>query len=252
MGRVPLRWVFGRAPSAAPLPAGNESPSPHRSILQETDRTPPSADVRPRPARPSWATYRQSIGDRSSLFSALETAWAPARALYLGSYLDLSPSTAIASVTYLDTDRRAARYFANRELVVAELTGRTLPGAGIHVEFLHADYTAPLALPETGFDLLISLYTGPAWDHCQQYLKPGGLFLANASHGDASLAALDPRLELVAAILHEDDEYRVDSTALDSYLIPRKPEAADADLIRHSGRGIAYTQSAFAYLFRLL
>ncbi len=202
-------------------------------------------------APPSWATYRQSIGDRSGLFAALTQAWAPARALYPGCYLDMSPSTAIPSVTYVDTDRRAANYFANQKLVAAELGGRTRTGGDAEVVFLHSDYTLPLQLPDAEFDLLISLYAGPVWDHCQQYLKPHGLLLANASHGDASLAALDPRLELVAAVHHRGHEYRLDRNALDSYLTPKKPMAADPDLIRRNGRGIAYTRAAFAYLFRL-
>ncbi|WP_435200481.1 hypothetical protein [Janibacter sp. GS2] len=211
----------------------------------------PRGQHRHRPARPSWATYRRSIGDRSGLFAALARDWAPARALYPGSYLDASPSTAIPSVTYLDTDRRAARYFADHELVATELEGRTRPGAGADIQFLHADYTTPLDLPRGGFDLLISLYAGPAWDHCRPYLTRGGLFLANTSHGDASLAALDPRLELVHAVLHDEDEYRLDSTALESHLIPKSPEAADPDLIRSTGRGVTYTRTAFAYVFRL-
>ena len=57
----------------------------------------------------SWAQYRDSIGDRSGLFAALADTWPIERALYPGSYVDLSPSTAIASVTYVDTDARAAR-----------------------------------------------------------------------------------------------------------------------------------------------
>ena len=101
-----------------------------------------------RHAPPSWATYRESIGDRSELFAAVAQAWAPARALYPGSYLDLAPSTAIASVTYVDTDRRAARFFADPDLVAAELAGRTSAGAGAEVRFLHADYTAALPTAE--------------------------------------------------------------------------------------------------------
>ncbi len=101
--------------------------------------------------------------------------FAPGRALYPGSYLDLSPSTAIPSVTYVDTDRRAARYFANRELVAQELEGRTRPAAGTDVKFLHADYTSPLPLRAAGFDLLISLYAGQVWDHCRHHLSPDGL-----------------------------------------------------------------------------
>ena len=199
---------------------------------------------------PTWTGYRQSIGDRSSLFASLAGEWGCARALYPGSYLDLSPSTAIASVTYVDTDRRAARFFADEALVASELEGRAAPGAGAEVRFVQADYTEPLPLPDAGVGLLVSLYAGPVWDHCSRYLAPGGLLLANTSHGDASIAALDPALELVAAVQHRGDAYRLDSRELDTHLVPKKPAAADPDLVRRSGRGIAYTRPAFAYLFR--
>ena len=199
---------------------------------------------------PSWATYRESIGDRSELFTALSEVWGPTSALYPGSYLDLSPSTAIPRVVYVDTDRRAARYFGDPELVASDLAGRTLPGAAVAVEFVNGDYTQPLPVPEAAFDLLISLYAGPFWDQCQRYLKPSGLFLANSSHGDASLAALDPRLDLVAAVIHRDGRYRLDRDDLARYLIPKKPAAANPGLIRQSGRGIAYTRAAFAYVFQ--
>jgi len=199
---------------------------------------------------PSWTTYRDSIGDRSELFRVLSAQWSPQKALYLGSYLDLSPSTAIGSVTYVDTDRRAARYFADSALVASELQEGKLPGAGMEIKFIQSDFTQDLPLPRASFDLVISLYTGPAWDGCRQYLAPNGLFLANASHGDASLAALDPSLRLEAAIIARDSRYRLDTENLDRYLIPKRPAAADPDTIRRQGRGIAYTKPAFAYLFR--
>lgn len=198
---------------------------------------------------PSWTTYRSSIGDRSGLFAALSTAWHPTTALYPGSYLDLSPSTAIPSVTYVDTDRRAARYFADEALAAAELQGRTLPEAGTDIAFLHADYKDPLPIPPASFDLLISLYAGPVWEHCRQYLSPNGILLANTSHGDASLAALDPTIRLVGAVHLRDDTYRLDTADLDSYLVAKRPSAADPDTIRRQGRGIAYTRTAFAYVF---
>ena len=142
---------------------------------------------------PSWGTYRESIGDRSGLFGALQES----------------------------------------------------------VAFLHADYTTPLPLPPATFDLLISLFAGPVWEHCRQHLSPGARLLANTSHGDASLAALDPRLQLVAAVLHRDGRYRLDLEDLGNYLIPKRPAAADPDVIRRQGRGIAYTRSAFAYVFEV-
>ncbi|WP_438855679.1 hypothetical protein [Agromyces sp. M3QZ16-3] len=210
----------------------------------------------PAPA-PSWETYRRSIGDRSTMFAAIASTWDVEAALYPGSYLDLSPSTAIPSVTYVDTDRRAARFFADSdlfraELARAELAHPTTRASAARVEFLRADYTTPLPLEDGAFDLLVSLYAGPVWDHCRRHLRAHGLLLANTSHGDACLAALDPDLELVAAVHHRDDRYRLDTRGLDGYLVPRNPAAADRDLIRRSGRGIAYTRPAFAYLFRLL
>ncbi|QYH35543.1 class I SAM-dependent methyltransferase [Salinibacterium sp. M195] len=210
-----------------------------------------AATEKRKPSAPSWNTYKESIGDRSGLFQGLVAIWPVTSALNVGSYLDLSPSTGIPAVTYVDTDRRAARFFANHELVASELKDLALPGAAAEIAFLPADFTAPLELSDNSFDLLIALYTGPAWDHCARYLKPGGLFLANSSHGDASLAALDPRATLVGAIHQRDGRYRIDRDNLADYLIPKKPEAADAELIRSSGRGVAYTKPAFAYVFQL-
>lgn len=199
----------------------------------------------------TWGTYRGSIGDRSPLFREVVARWQVVRALYPGSYVDLSPSVAIPSVTYVDTDRRAARYFADADLPRSELAGRADPGAATEIRFLHADYTEALPLPRAGFDLLISLYAGPVWDHCRGHLRPGGLLLANASHGDASLAALDPDLELVAVAVRDHDSWVVVCERLERYLVAKDPSRNDPEAIRRAGRGIAYTRAAFAYLFRL-
>ncbi len=75
-------------------------------------------------------------------------------------------------------------------------------------------------------------------------------FLRSDYTGPLPLAAADPSLELVAAVHHRGDEYRLDDTALHSYLEPRNPASAGPDLIRSQGRGIRYTRTAFAYLFR--
>ena len=203
------------------------------------------------PKRVTWSEYRESIGDRSGLFAALAEGWPVERALYPGSYVDLSPSTALPSVTYVDNDARAAKFFADPDLVSADLAGRTGPGVDPEVRFLAADYTKPLDVPEHSMDLLISLYAGPVWDNCRRYLRPGGLLLANTSHGDASLAALEPNLRLVAAAHHANGRYRLATEGLGEYLIPKRADAADGELIRSSGRGIAYTRSAFAYLFQV-
>ena len=200
----------------------------------------------------TWSQYRESIGDRSGLFAALADGWPIEQALYPGSYVDLSPSTTFPSVVYVDTDPRAGRFFADPDLVAAELAGRTRPGAGSEVRFIGADYTHQLDLAEGSVDLLISLFAGPVWQHCGRYLRAGGWLLANTSHGDASLAALDPTVRLSAVVHHRDGRYRLTTDRLDRYLIPKRPERAHAEAIRANGRGIAYTHTAFAYLFQRL
>ena len=52
----------------------------------------------------TWSQYRETIGDRSGLSAGLADRYPVERALYPGSYVDLSPSTAFRSVTYVDTD----------------------------------------------------------------------------------------------------------------------------------------------------
>ena len=77
------------------------------------------------------------------------------------------------------------------------------------------DYTQPLEVAEGSMDLLISLFAGPVWENAQRYLRPGAWLLANSSHGDASLAALDPTLRLVGVVQHSGGQYRVTTDGLE-------------------------------------
>lgn len=172
--------------------------------------------------------------------------------LYPGSFVDIAPSFVWPLVTYVDTDRRAERFFDDRDGVRELLAEHgVVPGAH-DVRFVGADYRRDLPLDDESFDLLLQLYTGPAVEHVTRYLAPGGVLLANASHGDAALAALDPRYELLAAVESRSGDYRVVGGGLERFMVPKKPVELTATMIRASGRGIAYTRSAFAYLFRRL
>lgn len=157
----------------------------------------------------------------------------------------------LSRVTYIDTDPRAARFFADDALVQADLEGHTPSPGGARAP-ASSRRTMPRCChsPDAGFALLISLYADPVWDHCRRHLADGGLFLANTSHGDASLAALDPALTRVAAVHSRRGSYRLVTDRLDRYLIPRSPARADAQTIRQTERGVGYTVTAFAYIFR--
>lgn len=197
-----------------------------------------------------WATQDRHTGDRARLFRAVADLAGPRTVLYPGSYVDLAPSFVWRSVTYVDVDRRARRFFDDvagvREIVASQPDAPDDP----EITFLHADYTEPLPLPADGFDLLVSLYGGPVSRHCTEHLAVGGLLLVNPSHGDAAFASLDDRYELAAVVQSWSGGYRTSEEDLGSQLVPKRSEPVTVERIEALGRGVAYTRSAFAYLFR--
>ncbi len=193
--------------------------------------------------------------DRLRLFATIADHVEARRVLYPGSYVDIAPSVYYDDVTYIDIDRRAARFFALTDNVAALIQVKRRANADhaarpASITFHHLDYTGDLPLAERSFDLLISLYAGFISEHCTRYLKPGGHLLVNPSHGDASLAGIDSRYRLVAVISHRDGCYTIRADQLGQYLIPKRGTPPTRSELFELGRGIAYTRTPYAYLFR--
>ncbi|MEQ8840073.1 MAG: hypothetical protein RIB98_03760 [Acidimicrobiales bacterium] len=200
--------------------------------------------------RQLWEKQRQSVGDRQGLFGVVADAIDASTVLYAGSYVDLTPSLLWPSVTSVDTDRRAARFFADTE-GITELLDEMRPGAGRHsVRFIHDDYSNDLDLGENSVDLLISLYAGFVSEHCTRYLRPGGFLLVNPSHGDAAMASIDDRYQIHGAVLENRGDFTLQTRDLDEHLVPRKDVEITVESLHGLGRGVPYTTPAFAYLFR--
>ena len=195
-----------------------------------------------------WDKQNRHPGDRRRLFSAVAGARDIRSVLYPGSFVDVAASVVFDDVTYVDVDKRAARFFEDTD-GVDEIIGeeRASPASW---RFIHADYTAALDLPDESHDLLVSLYAGFVSEHCTRYLRPGGLLLVNPSHGDAAMASIDETYKLAGVVISRGGEYRVSERGLDDYLIPKRPTTVTKELLHETGRGIAYTKSPFAYLFR--
>lgn len=191
-----------------------------------------------------WAEQDRHPGDRERLFRAVADAVPAREVLYPGSWCDVAASRVWPRVTYVDSDRRAAAFFADPE-GVREIVGR----AEVGVTFVAGDYTGDLGL-SGGFDLLVSLYAGLVSDHCTDRLRVGGWLLANTSHGDVGLASLDARYRLVGVVAGRSGRYVVRTEDLEGYLRPAREQRPTAELFRGTGRGIAYARSAPAYLFR--
>lgn len=204
--------------------------------------------VRPK-TKQLWDKQNQHPGDRWRLFRAIGEAVPAQTVLYPGSYVDVAASFIFPDVTYADIDRRAAAFFDDdegvREVIAAH---NTSPASGVF-RFIHSDYSS-LSLPRQQFDLLVSLYAGFVSEHCTEFLKIGGALLVNPSHGDAALASIDPRYELAGVIISRSGDYRVSNKDLSRYLVTKKPLTVTRDLLFETCRGIGYTHSPFAYLFR--
>ena len=194
-----------------------------------------------------WDKQDQHKGDRWRLFQAVSAALPASRVLCAGSYVDVAPSFVYDDVTYADLDKRAAAFFSDAEgvrQIICDHGGNV----GARFVFVHGDYRS-LDLVPNSFDLLISLYAGFISEPCGRFLRIGGHLLVNSSHGDAALAALDPRFKLKAVITSAHGRYRVTNQNLDSYMVPKKQQTITRNSLMTSGRGVAYTKSPFAYLF---
>ena len=195
-----------------------------------------------------WTAQNRHPDDRLRLFSAMAAAFDASVVLYPGSFVDIAPSFVFDDVTYVDTDARAAKFFADAAGVDEIIAAHRERVASWR--FIHGDYTTDLDLPEKAFDLLVSLYAGFVSQHCARFLRSGGWLLVNPSHGDVAMASIAARFELAAVVRSRAGSYTVSGDDLGEYLVPRREEQLTADQIRRRGRGIAYTKPAVAYVFR--
>ncbi len=197
-----------------------------------------------------WGEQNRHPGDREALFAAAKEQLTPSRVLYPGSFVDIAASFVFQEVTYVDSDVRAKRFFADRAGVERIVNAGKRYQEPARFDFVHADYASELPVDEGGFELLVSLYAGFVSRACKRYLQTGALLLANNSHGDASMASIDPEFELTGVIDKRGQAYRSSTRDLDTYLIPKGDKKVTRELLERTNRGIGYTRSPSAYLFR--
>jgi hypothetical protein len=162
-------------------------------------------------------------------------------------------------VAYVDTDKHAARFFADATSVDALIAAHRPPDrAAATWTWSASDYnTAKLAVsvgPERSFDALLSFYAGPISATCTRFVRQGGYIIANNSHGDAGIVAASKGSVLVGVVQrNHDGGYAVATEDLDRFMVPKK--AKNAGLTRDAlvalGNGIAFTEPAEAYVFQV-
>ncbi len=63
------------------------------------------------------------------------------------------------------------------------------------------------------------------------------------------VSEIDARYRLTGVVISRSGDYRVETTELDTYLVPKRPQVILVDALHHSRRGVGYTKSLFAFLF---
>lgn len=184
------------------------------------------------------------------LFRALNEEFEIGKVFYPGSHVHITPSLIFSDVVYADSFRNTFKFFqdkSTKEYIEQNREYNEKP----RFQFYQQDYNKPFEGLNKEFDLVISQYAGFVGQAAKPYLKKGGLLVCNNSHGDASMAAIDPDYELIAVYRrYADDKFSISSKNLDDYLIPKKGNIPTKQELLKSMKGVAYTKSPSGYIFR--
>ena len=193
--------------------------------------------------------FKDNDFERLDLFLQLRQKYGIRRALYPGSLVHVTPSFVFPVTTYVDTDKRAKRFFSHPGLVDF-IAARKRYNQKAEFTFHECDYREPLRENFGSYDLLISQYAGFVSKHCKKYLKIGGILLANNSHGDASMASIDKDYALLAVVIKNGEKHRLRERGLDAYFVPKKPIDITEAYLERTKKRIGYKRTASAYLFQ--
>ena len=197
--------------------------------------------------------YIQKSGDnfgyRYGLFKILNDNFTIYTATYPGSYIDITPSFFFPTTYYIDTDKKAKKFFSNENEILDYIEKNKTYEENITLKYYPEDYRKDFNEIKNSSDLLISLYAGFISKYCKNILKKNGLLLAN-SHGDASMAQLDNDFRFIGVINYQNKKYYLKTGNLDEYFIPKKNITVTKELLEKTNRGVGYTKSANYYLFR--
>lgn len=189
--------------------------------------------------------------ERFDLFQHLAKRYGIERALYPGSFIHVTPSFVYPVVSYVDTDKRAKKFF-NDPSIHDFVARKKIYTQDARITFYPMDYRNDIEERDESFGLLISQYSGFVSQSCKRYLGIGGLLLANNSHGDASMASIDDDYELVAVVSRRNGKHRLSEANLDSYFKLKSQTKISKEHLEKIQRGVGYKKSASAYVFERL
>lgn len=195
--------------------------------------------------------FQNNSLEREHLWELLVQELDVKRAIYPGSFAHITPSFHIPSVTYIDTDRQAKKFFSQPEAVGEIIEKRKKYPQEPEFQFFPMSYTKKLDLEEKSFDLMISQYAGIISQPCKRYLKQGGILVVNNSHGDAGVAYMDEDYELIGVVNARNGKHEISDKDLDKYFKTKSGKIHTIEELIERGKGVGYAHVAQNYLFRL-
>ncbi len=184
------------------------------------------------------------------LFREIKKRFNPKRILYPGCYVHITPSLVFPDVVYVDSFRNTQKFYES--LQVKEFIEKSKEySEKTKIKFYHQDYNKDIPEDRESFDVIISQYGGFVGKAVKKYLKKGGILVCNNSHGDASMASMDPDYALITVYIRRSDEkFSISSKNLQEYMIPKKKVKVTRKSIEETTKGIPYTKSSSGYVFR--
>jgi hypothetical protein len=144
--------------------------------------------------------------ERLDLFELLQEKFNIESAIYPGSFVHVTPSFVYPKTTYIDSDKNAKRFFEHPEFIDFIISHKKYQQDS-DISFYPKDFQGIIEWEKGKYDLLVSQYAGFVSMHCKEYLKIGGILLANNSHGDASMASIDKDYEFVGIMQKSKGKY---------------------------------------------
>jgi len=187
--------------------------------------------------------------ERRNLFRTITELYNPQKGIYPGSFVHITPSFYLKEMTYIDSDRRMAKFFQD-ENVHSYIRHNKVYSENPIVRAFQSDFSSDLDIEKDFFDIMFSFYAGFISQTCKKYLKNKGLLLCNNSHGDGSIAYTDDEYELAAVILRDGENFSITTENLEEYFIKKDGSSIDKWSVLNRMKGEKYIREGYAYLFR--
>jgi len=184
------------------------------------------------------------------LFRELKKKFKIDKVFYPGSYVHITPSLIFPNVTYADSFRNTYKFYEDKETIDFIKKNKEYL-EDLVIRFYQQDYNKLFKDIRIEFDLVISQYAGFVGQAAKPYLKKGGLLVCNNSHGDASMASLDPDYKLIAVYRRKSNEqFSISDKNVETYLKPKGGLPPTKEQLVKTMKGIAYMKSPSGYIFR--